>query len=427
MALDESLIAYAVNYDRGMVDLQRAGISKDHFVDEYRTVWAYLLRQKRDHDALPSADTLCARFPDLSLPRVQRREVPILVSDAVQRYKFIQLLHAINRVADDAVNYDVVDEVIQTLQGDLNTLAFSGQQGDHLVDLFGAKGKKRMLRDAQARRRGGTIGIPTGLTKFDTICGGLQTQKMYVAIGRPGIGKSWLDILMVAMAVISGKSVILYPLEMTLEETAHRLYTVFTSKMFGPQRALKNYDLSMGRVSKAKMVRFLNALEDRFKGQLLVADVGSLADPYTVERIEAEVEMHHPDMFWVDYLTLLKPPKQGGGMDDGWASVKTLSNGIKNTAMRRRCVGGCSAQVNREALKNPNIFLPRLEHIAYGDSIGQDADGVFSLNRRRGKLYYALVKHRGGPEIGKTAMTFGVNVGVLEEEREQPEESEEAS
>jgi replicative DNA helicase len=415
MPVDESLIAYAVRYE-GLTDLQQAGISREHFVDEFRTVWSYILRTKRDHDTIPSEDTLVGRFPDLQLPNIERRELPLLLAEIRQRHKFIQLLHAINEVADGATNYDVVDELIQNLQGKLNTLAFSQHQQSHLVDLFGREGKRRLLADAKQRRRGdGVVGIPTGLTKFDSIIGGLQKQKMVVAIGRPGIGKSWLDLLLVASAVLAGKKVMLYPLEMTMEETAHRLYTLFTSKMFGAQRALKNHDLTMGRVTVRKMRGFLNVLEDRFAGQLYVADVGSLSDPYTNERIEAEVEMHHPDMFWVDYITLLKPPAGTRGDASDWGMVRQLSNGVKNTAMRRNCVGGCSAQVNREALKNEKIFLPRIENIAYGDSIGQDADLVFSLNRRREYLYYAVVKHRGGPEIGKTKMKFAVNVGVLEE------------
>lgn len=61
------------------------------------------------------------------------------------------------------------------------------------------------------------------------------------------------------------------------------------------------------------------------------------------------------------------------------------------------------------------MFLPRLEHIAYGDSIGQDADMVFSINRKKDGLYYALVKNRGGPEISRTKVNFSINVGIIEE------------
>lgn len=421
--LDESLISYTLRFN-SLAELKQAGVTKEHFVDEYRSVWMYILRAQRDHETLPSADTLLNRFPDLQLPRVRRSELPLLLHELRQRHKFIEVLHALNAAADGATSYDQVDEVIQHLQARLNTLAFIGEGSSHLVDLLSNEGMERMLEDAARRRRGeGVIGIPTGLARFDSIAGGLQAKKMAVAIGRPGKGKSWLDLLFVVSAILSGKKVMLYPLEMSLEETAHRLYTIFSSRMFGVRKVLKNYDLTSGRVSVAKMQKFLSVLEDRFSGQLYVADVGSLADPYTNERIEAEVEIHHPDMFWVDYITLLKPPPGAGrgGDSSDWGAVRQLSNGIKNTAMRRNCVGGCSAQVNREALRNENIFLPRIENIAYGDSIGQDADLVFSINRRGEYLYYALVKNRGGPEFGRTKVRFQVNEGVIEEVPERPD------
>src|SRR6202035_3589814 len=98
---------------------------------------------------------------------------------------------------------------------------------------------------------------PTGLKRFDAYAGGLQRQRMVTIIGRTGLGKSWLDLLFTACAVQYGAKVILYPLEMTLPETAFRLYTIFSQRMFGMERVFKNYDLSVGKVSKAKIMRFL--------------------------------------------------------------------------------------------------------------------------------------------------------------------------
>jgi hypothetical protein len=77
-------------------------------------------------------------------------------------------------------------------------------------------------------------------------------------------------------------------------------------------------------------------------------------------------------------------------------------------------VGGCSAQVNREAVSG-KALIPRLEHISYGDSIGQDADKVLSIGRKGDNLYYGLVKNRGGPEIAKVKMNFNPDIGDLTE------------
>lgn len=422
--LDAAIISYAVSDKSRFLEMQRHGVSAEDFVDEYQTVWRYITRNKKEHDAVPSPDALRVRFPDLELPKIKKSDIPELLRQLKQRRKYMRFLGSLNQAADRATSFESVDEVIQSLQGELNNIAYSNGQ-NHLVDLLSKEVAIKMAKEVQARRAGKATGIPTGLQKFDSFTGGLGRQQMVTIIGRPGLGKSWLDLLFVANAVMSGYKVVLYPLEMTLFETAARLYTLFSQKMFGGQRVLRNHDIVMGKVTKKKVIRVLHALEDQFAGQLYVADVGSLADPYTNERIEAEVEVHQPDMFWVDYLTLLKPPTSSGG-DSDWQAVRMLSNGIKNTAMRRNTVGGASAQVNREAMR-ANVFLPRLEHIAYGDSIGQDADKVISINKRRGYLYYALVKNRGGSEIGKTRVRFMVDEGRIEEYPEEADDEDSIS
>lgn len=416
--IDAAIISWALKYN-DINSLQRSGISELHFVDEYKSMWKYLKRMKAQHDSLPSPDTFGQRFPDFETQRVRRSELPMLLDQLRKRYKFIEFMGRLNDIAGSGIDYENVDEKIQTLQGQLNTLAFSSREQSHIVDLFSEQTRKRIMKDQKKRRSGLVSGIPTGLKRFDRENMGLQKQKMVVAIGRTGIGKSWLDLLFVAHAVLNGQKVMLYPLEMTLTETAYRLYSIFSQEMFGATKVIKNLDLTRGHIPPKKLLKLLNVLEDKFPGQLYVADVGSLSDPYTMERIEAEVEVHRPDMMWVDYLTLVKAPP-GARQDGEHVAVRQLSNSVASIAKRRDCVGGCSAQVNREALKT-RAFLPRLEHIAYGDSIGQDADIVFSLNRKGEYLFYAVVKNRGGTEIPKMRMKFMPNEGLLREDEQQEE------
>lgn len=419
MSLDSSLVSFVVRRPHALVQLQQAGVTEDDFTDEFRNVWRYVVRMKRNTGNVPSRAVVEHRFPEVELVKTREGDLPILVSDLRKRRKWREFLDIIDEAAVNATDPDEIDDVIQVMQGQVNALAYQNGEMSHIVDLFSNATKKRMFQEIKNRRLGKELGLRTGLNRIDTMTGGLMRRRMIVVMGRPGLGKSWLDLLFVAQAVIDGYKIGLYPLEMTLQETAFRLYTIFSQKMFGANKVIKNTDLSMGFVSKRKIIRFLNALEDQFAGQLFVADVGSLSDPYTTERIEADQEIYHFDMFWVDYLTLLKAP--GGWEAEDYNSVKTLSNGIKGIAQRQNCVGGCSAQVNREAMK-VRAFLPRVEHIAYGDSIGQDADQVISINRRGDHLYYAMVKNRHGPEIGKTRVKFFVNEGIIEEDPEQGED-----
>jgi replicative DNA helicase len=250
--------------------------------------------------------------------------------------------------------------------------------------------------------------------------GGMIKGRSYVVGGRTGLGKSWIDLLFVASAVIAGHKFILYPLEMTLTETAFRLYTIFSQKMFGQAQVLKNTDLTHGYVTKAQAVRVLHALEDKFAGQLYVADIGSMSDPYTVDRVDAEVQIYKPDGYWIDYITLMKAPEMKKGGED-YSAIRYLSSGVKGINIRNNVVGGMSAQINREALK-VRAFIPRLDHISYGDSIGHDADHVVMINRRGQYLYYAEVKNRHGPEIPTTRVSFFVDEGIIAETEDQSTE-----
>lgn len=425
--IDESVISYAVKFQGALTSFQRDGVSADDFENEFRSIWRYLVRAKQEHGNVPSRQIVKTRFPDLYMPVMREQDYSHLLSQLRQRKKHKDFAAALTKAAGMATSYEEVDDAIQVLQGDLNQLSTRNGKS-HLVNLFEKETTNRMIREMRKKRIGGTFesNILTGLKRFDDECGGLTPQQMVVIIGRTSIGKSWLDLLFVAQAVMLGKTVMLYPLEMTLFDTACRLYTLFTQSMFGMRGTLRNRELKAGRVNSRMVREFLTTLEDQLPGRIIIADMGNLSDPYTAERIEAEVELYKPDMFWVDYLTLMKPPPSAKGAGD-WQSVRALSNSIKGIAVRQNVVGGCSAQVNREALR-VRQFLPRLEHIAYGDSIGQDADVVFSINRKqKDELYYSVVKNRHGEEIGGEKgirLVFDVDRGLVHEAGEPESDAE---
>lgn len=422
MSLDEAVISHALRRPEVLRDLRRAGITSDFFVEDYQKVWRWLLKANRDHGTTPSVQAATTRFPDLEVRKTRNRDLPHLIGDLHDRKIWMDFLGLIEDASRKAATPNDVREVMTHMQREMTSLVVANGESA-VLDLFSPEVQKRMIRDMKRRKKAESQGIPTGLKRLDFTTGGLQPGRMTIVMGRPGLGKSWLDLLFVASSVMYGGKTLLFPLEMSIEDTAYRLYTLFSQRMYGPSKAMKNLDLTSGRISTAKFRKFLTTLEDRFNSQLLVADIGSMRDPYTVDRIDAECEIHQPDFMWVDYITLLKgPPGRDGG--DDHTTISALSKGIMHTLVRHNVAGGASAQVNRESLK-VRTFLPRLEHIAYGDAIGQDAHHVVSINRKNvanDYLYYAMVKNRHGPEIGKTRLKFFVNEGLIEETQEQEED-----
>jgi replicative DNA helicase len=407
------IIAYATTTTGGFLELQKSGIVSTDFAPPYSGIWDFIVQTTQQHGYPPSATMLESRYPSIELPDLNIKDLPHIIHSFFQQAKTKHLHQVLLKETQSLALHgsERVDQSLANIQSEINYLT-AKNSSNHLAQLFTPDISARLLEEM--RNKDKTKSIPTGLHTFDITTGGLQPQKMITIIGRTGMGKSWLDLLFVANAIIAGKKVILYPLEMTLAETAFRLYTIFSYYYFKNskiKKVFKNSDLSMGTVNVPRLVKFMGVLERKYRDQLLIADVSELNDPYTIERIDAEVGLHKPDMFWVDYLTLLKMPS---GKGEDWAAIRQLSNGIKSAAMRHNVVGGCSAQVNREAIR-ADVFLPRLEHIAFSDAIAHDSDQVFSVNKKDDYLYYSLVKNRGGKEIPATKVRFKVNRGLIEE------------
>lgn len=417
MGLDAQIISYVVRRPDALVQLQRAGVEPNDFVKGYDRIWQYICRIKKQHGIVPSKTTLESRFSKFEYIKTRENDLSFLLSELKRRKKWQELLDVIDYAATNAGSPDDVEKVLEVVQSRVNGLAYGSDNGAHLVDVFSKEASQQLIRDIRERRDTVFKGLPTGLKRIDKM-GGLQRGRMVTVVGRLATGKSWINLLFVANAVRSGAKVLLYPLEMTLEETAYRLYAIFSLLEYGSEGVLKNTDLSKGNVSKKKLVRFLKDLEQKYAGQLHIANIGTMHSPYTLERIEAEVDLYRPDMFWIDYLTLLKAPP---GHEKEYTAVRSLSSGIKNMAMRYKCVGGASAQINREAMKG-KAFIPRPETIAFGDSIGQDSDQIIGINKKDEYLYYGLVKNRHGPEIPLVRVKFFPDVGLISEDERQIEE-----
>lgn len=404
-----------------LVELQAAGVSAEDFVDDWGKVWKYIVRIQQQHGRVPSADQIERRYDWVELPEARKRDLPILLHELRKRSEYNSLIKIVRDGVDMLTDFDSVDDARSFIVGSLNAQTLKNGKSP-LRDIFSREVGDEMIEEIKRRRSGKVIGIPTGFKRFDAVCGGMIKQRMIVIIGRPGKGKSWLDLLFVIKAILEGHTFVLYPLEMTLAETAMRLYTMLSYLLQGEDHVLKNMDLLNGRVSPKKVVRFLHLLEDHYKGQLYVADVGSLADRYTIDRIEAEQSLHQTDGFCVDHITLLKTSDSARDAAE-YTKIRELSHGLKGIAQRQNCVALAAAHVSRDALKT-NAFLPRLEHIMYGDSIGQDADQVIPINRKGKYLFYGVTKNRHGPEIGRTRVLFFPNEGMIVEDKNQDDEDE---
>ncbi|MCR9296341.1 MAG: AAA family ATPase [bacterium] len=220
----------------------------------------------------------------------------------------------------------------------------------------------------QAKQRGQSLGLATGIPILDRETGGFFPGELTVLAARPSIGKTALAIELAARVAGRGRRrVLLVSLEMTAEQLAHR----FLSRETGiAVRKIQAADLTRDEQSQ------LEASREELKALKLKAYVSPRA---TLARIRARARLLAAqdglDLLMIDYLGLI----QSEGRLSLYERTTALSRELKQLAIELNRPVLCLAQLNRESAKAGS--KPTLEHLRDSGAIEQDADNVWLLHR----------------------------------------------
>src|ERR1700694_3771665 len=107
-------------------------------------------------------------------------------------------------------------------------------------------------------------GTPSGFTDLDEKTGGFQPGNLIVIAARPSMGKSALVANIAENAVLAGRAVALFSLEMSESELAQRFVA--------SQARIKGEDLRRGRVPEARWPKILEACQRLAQAPMYVDD-----------------------------------------------------------------------------------------------------------------------------------------------------------
>lgn len=245
---------------------------------------------------------------------------------------------------------------------------------------------------------------------------GIGPGQLWIVAARLNQGKSALLCAMAVEAVLAGKKVIYYSMEMTEAELRGRVHVMLAAKL--GEEWLKALDIKHRRVDVRKYRNFVKSLKDRVDGIIHVHDprsgnvmpstIASRADQY--------------DLAVVDYTTLMYSDK-GEAASSDWRTLAQITNRMKQVALATGTPILAAAQVNREGDHGENP--PKVGTLAQGDSIGQDADIVITSRLKSGgaAAVASLEKNRHGQAQLKWWMRFSVDDGVFDEVHEERAEA----
>lgn len=328
----------------------------------YPDEWAWMERYYRKHRKSPSKKAFESQFPEFRLRKTN--DTPYFADEVRRQHSRFMLMGTMKDVADLLAD-GKIDNAVEL--GFLNMTKVAASVGN-MVDDDIFSGFTDVLEDAKKRLRRveehGQAGIPTGFPTLDDRTGGPQPGDFWVIAARLGEGKSWMLQKMATAAVMHDYNVYFQALEQTRPQVVYRIHS-FLSSTVG-ENIFRSADLMQGRNFDIKEYqRFLKKLKSRMKGSLYVADARQ--GRVGLMTVAAQLEKRHPDVAFIDYITLLDKKGQE------WQDVAALSGGLKVLGLQNDIPMVCAAQLNRTAVTKRDEPADA-EAVAQADSIGQDAD-----------------------------------------------------
>ena len=257
-----------------------------------------------------------------------------------------------------------------------------GQQAVALKGLLQQTFEQLQEQDGQP-----ITGLATGFQQLDEITSGFQNGEMAILAGRPSMGKTSLLLnLAEYMAVIDGRPIALFSLEMSKTQVAQRLLASHS-----------HFDLRQmrrGMISSEDWTRLQLSAGDLEQAPIYIDDSAELTILQLrakARRLKAAFDIQ---CVFVDYLQLMS---YAGRADSRQQQITEISRGIKALARELNIPVIAAAQLNRGPADR-ETHRPRMSDLRESGSIEQDADVIMLLHCED---YY----HRGQPSYVPTEVT----------------------
>jgi replicative DNA helicase len=355
---------------------RRFGIHPEMLVS-YQAEYRWLISFPPTYAHQPSVESLKTKFTDFPYSEAYT-DVAFICSEVKQQHNKRQLVR-MTRDLSHALYDDDVDEayaVLSSMAVPGNTLSYELTNTLHDLSFLDNYEDDEM-----------TIGTPWKSLQDAT--GGLYDGDLIYLAARPGQGKSWSLASFIDVALMEGKKVMMFSLEMPKKQVMPRIHTLL-AKSLGI-KDVRHLDLKGKTFDPIAYRKLGQRIKEEVPGELFVVDTskGSIS-PSHVHDMSKDM-----DFVLIDYVGLMASPLGGRAVDD-WRTMAAISNILKETAVQRNIPILAAAQINREGDTTGNR-PPKLKNLAQSDALGQDADVAITMKQlSKTVAVYSLEKNRSG-------------------------------
>jgi replicative DNA helicase len=371
----ESRIISALINSGDVTAAPRYGVAESMFVShssEYR--WLVSFPAAFGHQ--PSVESLKAKFPDFPYSP-DYTDVAFICSEVRQSHDQRQLVKAI-KDASEAIYAGDIEEAYSAV----HAVARGGQSS--AFELSNALHDETVLDYYEEPLDKIVLPWPT----LQEMTGGAEPGGLWYWAARLGQGKSWTLAAITRQALLEGKRVAMFSLEMPKRQVLTRIHAILA-----PELGIKvrHTDLKGRHFDPISYRKLLSKIKEEVPGELFVID-SSKGQITTADIASLTNGM---DLVLIDYAGLLASPLGRRAVDD-WRNMAAISNVLKEIAATNNLPIISAAQINREG-ESGGSKPPKVNNLAQSDALGQDADVVVTMKRlSKTVMVYSLEKNRDG-------------------------------
>ena len=281
---------------------------------------------------------------------------------------------------------------------------YSVRQGREIKGLISLKSAIKYVYDTLdelALHPGQIPGVTTGFSSIDNFIGGLNKGELVLLAARPAMGKTSMVLNMATSAArSSGKTVVIFQLEMSKEQLATR--------MLSSEALVDSKKLRMGTLDEKDWIKIAGASEKLSKLSIMIDDNSAIS----ISEMKAKCRRlgDRLGLVVIDYLQLMQGSRR---TENRVQEVSEISRGLKIMAKELNVPVLCCSQLSR-ASESRKDKRPMLSDLRESGAIEQDADIVMFLYRddyydpENGKKNVAeciIAKNRHG-EIGTVELQW---------------------
>ena len=406
---EAQILCKAIN-DKSMLIFKANNVDEEFFA-KYKDLFKFLTEHEREYGNIPDVSTIAIKFNDFEIFDVVESE-KYLIDQLYEQHNYRKTCIVVKQLEPMLVEDS--NKAIEFLMSEIPKLAMDVRlDATNIIE----RADIRLQEYKYLQENHESIVIKTGFDELDDLVFGWKPVTLAFVIGRPNEGKSWLLHKFAESAWVQKKRVGIYSGEMPASDVGYRLDTL--------NKHISNTCLVRG--NKIIDQEYSEHIVDMMQNPdpIFIATQKEFAGEPTASKIEAFIQKNKLDIVFLDQLSLMRDQRSSKG--NKRIEYENICKDLLDLTMRLQVPIIVAAQANRKTGEDGDEDkLPRLEHIAESDAVGQTATNVIAMCQKDGRLLMQNIKNRNLARGGKLVYDWMIDKGIFEFNPEGTAETEDS-